>query len=191
MVKVIVDNGYLEKGYPDMRLLIQRIIRYKPDAAIGPDSDWERTMYVKRRFPWVKVVYPIHTEDDLKDVDVEKVDYIGYPTLSDVRHFTLKWYLSMVPKEKRFQLGFTLKDIPLLVRHFSAGDTVIVQFNAYYGRDLYGKRRFKRFSDGLKHNIKQLFEIIEKYEKQQTLDMCKFVCADGRAENPQKPYGSK
>ena len=170
-VKIIVDNGYLQKGYPDLELLISRIMKYTPDAAIGLDSNWSKTLYVKRKFPDVKIVYPIHYESDLNNVDIDKIDYVGYPTLHAVRHFSLKWYLNSVPREKRFLLGLTLKDIPLLVKHFAACDTVIVQFNAYYGKDLFGRKRFRSFAEGLKHNIQQLYEIIRKHEKQQTLEV--------------------
>ena len=169
-VKIIVDNGYLEAGVPSLRLLVCRILRYSPDAAIGPDSDWEKTLHVKRMFPNVKIVFPAHTVEDLEKADVDKIDYVGYPTFNKVRYFSLKQYLSMVPKEKRFMLGFFISDIPLLVNCFAAGDTVVPQLYATYGKDLYGRKRFRSFAEGLKHNIQQLFEIIEKHGKQQTLE---------------------
>ena len=169
-VKIIVDNGYLEAGYPSLRLLINRILRYQPDAAIGPDSDWKKTLYVKKRFPHIKVVYPIHYEEDLKNVDVEKIDYIGYATLHTVRFYSLKWFLTNVPKERRFMLGFSIKDIPVLVKCFKAGDTVIPQFNAFYHKNLYGKRVKGKFPEILRMNIEELQKLIKKYMNQQTLD---------------------
>jgi len=167
MVRIIVDNGYLQKGFPSLKVLIRRISKYKLDSAIGIDSDYEKTLLVKRMFPEIKIVYPIHYEDDIRDIDVEKtpIDYIGYATINGIRHYSLKWFIKNIPRHKRFMLGFTLRDIPILVREFHAGDTVIVQYNAYYGKDLLGRKKFKSFSQALRNNIQQLFEIIRKHEK--------------------------
>ena len=86
---IIVDNGYLEYGYADISLLISRIRQFNPEAAIGPDSNFRLCRALKGIYKDVAIIYPIHYEDDLKDIDIEKIDYVGYPTLDKVRHFSM------------------------------------------------------------------------------------------------------
>jgi len=126
----IVDNGFLRRKKPDKNMLVRNILKIRPDYAIALDYNPHESMKIRRQFG-VEMVYPLHSCKELEEA--LGFDYVGYPTINKLRDYSLEWYLTNIPYDKRWILGFGSKDMPIL-RHFPAGDNAIAVMNAHYGR---------------------------------------------------------
>ena len=139
----IVDNGWCQSGQPSVQELKENIMRYRPQFAIALDFDLKTSLRLKERYPWIKWVYPAHKREELK---VWRYGFlVGFCTRRRMpnqgREYTLREYLSEVPRGYRFLLGLSWEDLfELPLDEFDYADVAFVFSNARFGKDLRGRR---------------------------------------------------
>jgi len=168
-----IDNHYVQTGRSKVTWIIKHIRRYKVEYAIAPDYQYRNAYMLKRKYPNIKWIYPLHRKSELQYAI--QFDYVGFPHREAFRDYSLKWFLNTFKEYKKWYLGFWNESNPEVLLSFDGMDTTIPEtYSGKYGKIwLTWNKSYKpngmKTIDIFKTNIQNFKKAIQQLQKQQTL----------------------
>ncbi|RLG98326.1 hypothetical protein DRO29_01215 [Candidatus Bathyarchaeota archaeon] len=125
-----LDNFYVRHKTRGFKLFIKLLKQYKDHVvfAIAPDYKYDLMKTLKRAYPYVNWIFPLHRKSELdiaQDLDFE---WIGMPHRKQWRNYTIQWLKENANGFKLWYLGFWNVKRPYLLHYFDGFDTTIPEF---------------------------------------------------------------
>jgi len=149
-----IDNHYIQNKRAQVSYLVKYIKKYDVKFAIAPDYQHNNALLLKRLYPNVEWIFPLHRKDERKVA--EHFDWIGFPHREHFRDYSLEWFLANFEHKKKWYLGFWKESNPSVVLAFQGFDTTIPE--TYSGK--YGKIWIS-WNKSIKANGMKTIEIFE------------------------------
>jgi hypothetical protein len=168
-----IDNHYVQKGRSKVMYLIKHIMKYNVQYAIAPDYQYENALMLKRKFPHVKWIFPLHRKDEYKYAI--QFDFVGFPHRKHFRDYSLEWFIRTFKNHHKWYLGFWNISKPEVLLNFDGFDTTIPE--TYAGK--FGKiwitwnKQVKPVNmktiDILRINLENFKKALEELQKQRNI----------------------
>ncbi|MCR6692287.1 MAG: hypothetical protein MRT15_07840 [archaeon YNP-LCB-003-016] len=168
-----IDNHYVQKGKSKVMYLINHIMKYDVQYAIAPDYQYENALMLKRKFPHVKWIFPLHKKEEYRYA--VQFDFVGFPHRKHFRDYDVNWFLNTFKGYNKWYLGFWRENNPEILLQFDGLDTTIPEtYSGKYGKIwiTWGKSiktDNMKTIDIFKVNLYNFKKALEKLGRQQTI----------------------
>jgi hypothetical protein len=166
-----IDNHYVQSGRSKVTWIIEHIRRYPVEYAIAPDYQYQNALMLKRKYPNIKWIFPLHRKEEYKYAI--QFDYIGFPHRENFRNYSLEWFTSTFRNHKKWYLGFWNESNPEVLLNFDGMDTTIPEtYSGKYGKIwLTWNKSYKpnnmKTIDIFKTNLENFRRAVMQLQKQQ------------------------
>ena len=128
-----LDNHYVKTNRAKVSFLVKNIKKYDVKFAIAPDYQHENALLLKRLYPHVNWIFPLHQKAE-KDI-AEQFEWVGFPHRTAFRDYSLEWFLANFEHKKRWYLGFWAERSPEVLFSFDGFDTTLPEtYSGKYGK---------------------------------------------------------
>lgn len=132
-----IDNFYVRHRKRRYRYFQRLLKRYNRQIrfAVAPDYDYDLMERLKRLYPHIQWIFPLHKKEELKIAKELGFEWVGFPHRENFRDYDLNWFLRNTMGLKRWYLGFWKECDPYVLLAFDGFDTTIPEtYSGKYGK---------------------------------------------------------
>ena len=174
-----IDNFYVRHRKRRFRYFQKLLKRYKDKIqfAVAPDYDYELMERLKRLYPHITWIFPLHKKEELEIAKKLGFEWIGMPHREHFRDYSISWFVKNTYGFKRWYLGFWLESRPEVLLNFDGFDTTIPEtYSGKYGKIWLDwgksvKAENMKTIDIFETNVKNFRKAVNKIERQKYWDV--------------------
>jgi len=132
-----LDNFYVRHKTRGFKLFIKLLKQYNGSVkfAVAPDYNYDLMKTLKKAYPDVNWIFPLHRVKELEIAHELEFDWIGMPHRWNWRDYTIQWLVENAKDFNLWYLGFWNESKPWVLQWFDGFDTTIPEtYSGKYGK---------------------------------------------------------
>lgn len=132
-----LDNFYVRHRTRGFKLFLKLLKQYKDlvEFAVLPDLQYDRMSTLRKAYPDIKWIFPLHKKSELEIAYNLDVEWIGMPHRKQWRDYTIQWLVEHVDGFNLWYLGFWNEKMPWILQWFDGFDTTIPEtYSGKFGK---------------------------------------------------------
>jgi len=132
-----LDNFYVRHRTRGFKFFLKLLKQYEEhvEFAVLPDLQYDRMKTLRRVYPDINWIFPLHKKSELEIAQDLDVEWIGMPHRKQWRNYTIQWLVENAKEFKLWYLGFWNERRPWILKWFDGFDTTIPEtYSGKFGK---------------------------------------------------------